>query len=70
MRITTIYRVYYKFHSGLIYDLLAAGVLIVPANPKKFFPNISNIVVNMAKRTFNNLTIPVPILLIGLLPDN
>jgi hypothetical protein len=72
---STIYRDYYKFHYGLTYDLLDIGVLVVPVNPKKFFPTRPNSVVNMAefnlaKRTFNNLTIPVPILLIGLLPEN
>jgi hypothetical protein len=71
----TIYRDYYKFHYGLSKKLLALAVLIVPTNPKKFFPSRPNSVSNMAEynfalRYFELLPIPVPILLIGLLPEN
>jgi hypothetical protein len=64
-----------KNNNGLTYNLLSREILIVPVSPKKFFPTRPNSVNNMAefnlaKRTFNNLTIPVPILLIGLLPEN
>ena len=71
----TIYRDYYKFHYGLTHNLLSLAVLIVPTQPKKFFPNRVKSVANMAEyamasRCFKLLPIPVPILLIGLLPEN
>jgi hypothetical protein len=71
----TIYRDYYKFHYGLLNNLLSIAILIVPYNAKEFFPTRIKSVSNMAefsfsKRTFNNLKIPIPILLIGLLPSN
>lgn len=71
----TIYRDYYKFHYGLTHKLLSLAVLIVPTNPKQFFPTRPNSVFNMAQfdfanRYFSLLPIPVPILLIGLLPEN
>lgn len=71
----TIYRDYYKFHYGLTHKLLSLAVLIVPTNPRQFFPTRPKSVHNMAeydfaKRYFNLLPIPVPILLIGLLPEN
>ncbi|WP_196214019.1 BglII/BstYI family type II restriction endonuclease [Methanolobus vulcani] len=71
----TIYRDYYKFHYGLANKLLSLAVLIVPTNPKKFFPTRKSSVSNMAEfdfayKYFNLLPIPVPILLIGLLPEN
>jgi len=71
----TIYRDYYKFHFGLTKNLLSLAVLIVPTNPKEFFPTRHSSVSNMAEfdfadRYFKLLPIPVPILLIGLLPEN
>jgi hypothetical protein len=71
----TIYRDYYKFHYGLTKNLLSLAVLIVPTTPKNFFPthpaSISNIAeYDFAYRIFKLLPIPVPILLIGLLPEN
>jgi hypothetical protein len=72
---STIYRDYYKFHYGLTHKQLSLAVLIVPTDPKKFFPTRPKSVNNMAEydladRYFNLLPIPVPILLIGLLPEN
>ena len=71
----TLYRDYYKFHYGLTHNKLALAVLIVPTNPKEFFPTRGDSVSNMAEyrlaeKYFNLLPIPVPILLIGLLPEN
>ena len=71
----SIYRDYYKFHYGLLNDLLSIAVLIVPENAKNFFPTRIESVNNMAEynfadKTFKILKIPVPILLIGLLPEN
>jgi len=71
----TLYRDYYKFHYGLTNNLLSLAVLIVPTDPQKFFPNRGNSVSNMAEfkiaeKYFRLLPIPVPILLIGLLPEN
>ena len=71
----TLYRDYYKFHYGLSHNLLSLAVLIVPTNPKKFFPTRPTSVNNMAefdfaKKYFKLLPIPIPILLIGLLPEN
>jgi hypothetical protein len=71
----TLYRDYYKFHYGLTHNLLALAVLIVPTKPKIFFPTRPKSVSNMAEfdlalRYFKVLQIPVPILLIGLLPQN
>ena len=72
---STLYRDYYKFHYGLLNGLLSLAVLIVPTNPLEFFPTRPKSVANMAEydlayRHFKVLPIPVPILLIGLLPDN
>jgi len=72
---STIYRDYYKFHYGLSQNLLSLAVLIVPTSPKDFFPTRHKSVSNMAEfdfayRYFKLLPIPVPILLIGLLPEN
>jgi len=71
----TLYRDYYKFHYGLTHGLLSLAVLIVPTNPKKFFPtrprSVSNMAeFNLAYRYFKLLPIPTPIVLIGLLPKN
>jgi len=72
---STLYRDYYKFHYGLLNGLLSLAVLIVPTNPLQFFPTRPKSVSNMAEydlayRSFKLLQIPVPILLIGLLPEN
>jgi hypothetical protein len=72
---STIYRDYYKFHYGLSKSLLSLAVLIVPVEPKKFFPTRPGSVQNMAEfdmalKYFKLLPIPVPILLLGLLPEN
>jgi hypothetical protein len=71
----TLYRDYYKFHYGLTHNLLSLAVLIVPTDPKTFFPTRPASVNNMAEfdlayKYFKLLPIPVPILLIGLLPEN
>lgn len=71
----TLYRDYYKFHYGLTHNLLALAVLVVPTNPNIFFPKRPASVSNMAEfdlayKYFKLLPIPVPILLIGLLPEN
>jgi len=70
-----LYRDYYKFHYGLTHNLLSLAVLIVPTNPKSFFPTRPASVNNMAEfelayKYFKLLPIPVPILLVGLLPKN
>jgi hypothetical protein len=72
---STLYRDYYKFHYGLTHNLLSLAVLVVPVDPKKFFPNRPASVSNMAEfdlaqKYFRLLPIPVPILLVGLLPEN
>jgi len=72
----TIYRDYYKFHYGFVKKLLTLAVLIVPTDPIAFFPERNpRSIINMASydyalQHFEALTIPVPILLIGLLPQN
>ena len=73
----TLYKDYFKFHYGLTHKLLSLAILIVPTNPKHFFPvkKTENSVRNMAEFNlaymyFKLLPIPVPILLIGLLPNN
>lgn len=72
---STLYRDYYKFHYGLTHNLLSLAVLIVPTDPFRFFPTRRGSVQNMAsydlaERYFKLLPIPVPIVLIGLLPEN
>jgi hypothetical protein len=72
---STIYRDYYKFHYGLTHGHLSLAVLIVPTDPKTFFPTRPKSISNMAEfdladRNFNLLPIPVPIMLVGLLPEN
>lgn len=72
---STLYRDYYKFHYGITHGLLSLAVLIVPTNPKQFFPTRQDSVSNMAEfdlayRYFKLLPIPVPILLLGLKPEN
>ena len=73
---STIYRDYYKFHYGLVNKLLSLSVLIVPTDPPRFFPSRNPQSINnmasfeYAEAHFAALTIPVPLLLIGLLPNN
>jgi len=73
---STIYRDYYKFHYGLMNKLLSLAVLIVPSVPLQFFPSRNpQSITNMASfeyahAHFTALTIPVPLLLIGLMPQN
>jgi hypothetical protein len=60
---------------GLTHGLLSFAVLIVPTSPLQFFPTRPQSIHNMAEydlavRYFKLLPIPVPILLIGLLPEN
>ncbi|MCX9085830.1 MAG: BglII/BstYI family type II restriction endonuclease [Candidatus Methanoperedens sp.] len=70
----TIYRDYYKFHNGFAKNIISLAILIVPTIPTDFFPihsNVRNIAeFDFAHRIFKLLPIPVPILLIGLLPEN
>lgn len=71
----TLFRDYYKFHYGVTNSLFWLAVLIVPTNPAEFFPTRPKSVANMAEykkasKWFNLLKIPIPILLIGLLPEN
>ncbi|MCF6149291.1 MAG: hypothetical protein E3K37_11620 [Candidatus Kuenenia sp.] len=72
---STLYRDYYKFQYGLINGLLSLSVLIVPTKPSDFFPTRPKSVLNMAEYdlAYSYLTvlpINVPVLLIGLLPEN
>lgn len=71
----TLYRDYYKFQYGHANGLLSVAVLIVPTNPAEFFPTRPSSVINMAEfeladRYLTILPIRVPVLLIGLLPEN
>ncbi len=71
----TLYRDYYKFQYGHANGLLSLAVLIVPTNPAGFFPTRPSSVVNMAEfdlaeRYLTMLPIRVPVLLVGLLPEN
>ena len=70
-----LYRDYYKFQYGLANGLLSLAVLVVPTNPRAFFPTRPSSVRNMAEfdladRYLTVLPISVPTLLIGLLPRN
>jgi hypothetical protein len=72
---SALYRDYYKFQYGLANGLLSMAVLIVPTKPSKFFPTRPGSVQNMAEYDLANtcltvLPINVPVLLIGLLPEN
>jgi hypothetical protein len=72
---STLYRDYYKFQYGLANGLLSLAVLIVPTKPSEFFPTRPESVRNMAEfdlahTCFTVLPINVPVLLIGLLPEN
>jgi len=58
-----------------MHGLLSLAVLIVPTTPSAFFPTRPASIVNMAEydlacRCYRMLPIPVPILVIGLLPEN
>ena len=72
----TIYRDYYKFHYGFSNRLLTLAVLVVPHEPVKFFPKRNPAsIANMASFGYalehmSAITIPVPVLLVGLLPEN
>ena len=68
----TLYMDFHKFQYGLQNGLLSLSVLIVPMNPKEFFPtrprNISNMAeYDLALRYFTVLPISVPTMVIGLI---
>ena len=70
----TLYRDFYKFQYGLQNGLLSLSVLIVPINPKEFFPTRPRSISNMAEydlalRYFTVLPISVPTMVIGLIGD-
>ena len=70
----TLYRDFYKFQYGLQNGLLSLSVLIVPINPKDFFPTRPRSISNMAEydlalRYFKVLPISVPTMVIGLMRD-
>ncbi len=70
----TLYRDFYKFQYGLQNGLLSLSVLIVPVNPKEFFPTRPRSISNMAEydlalRYFKVLPISVPTMVIGLMRD-
>jgi hypothetical protein len=72
---SALYRDYYKFQYGLANGLLSLAVLIVPTTPRVFFPTRPQSVQNMAEydlahKCLTVLPINVPVLLIGLLPEN
>ena len=62
----------YLFQYGLQNGLLSLSVLIVPVNPKEFFPTRPRSISNMAEydlalRYFTVLPISVPTMVIGLI---
>ena len=68
----TLYRDSYKFQYGLQNGLLSLSALIVPVNPKEFFPTRPRSISNMAEydlalRYFTVLPIAVPTKRIGLI---
>ena len=70
----TLYRDFYKFQYGLQNGLLSLSVLIVPVNPKEFFPTRPRSISNMAEydlalRYFTVLPISVPTMVVGLMRD-
>ena len=72
---STLYRDYYKFQYGLANGLLSLAVLIVPTRPSNFFPTRPRSVLNMAEydlayTCLSVLPINVPVMLVGLLPEN
>jgi hypothetical protein len=73
---STLYRDFYKFQYGYKKSLLTLGVLIVPVNPKEFFPvrdyksSVSGMAeYGLALRYFTVLPISVPTMVIGLKAD-
>ena len=72
----TVYRDFYKFHLGTVNKVLDLGVLILPTDQNKFFParnprSIRNMATyEYALEHLSALPIPVPILLVGLRPEN
>ena len=73
---STVYRDFYKFHLGFDRQVLKLGVLVVPTDQYAFFPqrnprSIQNMATyEYALEHFEVIPLPVPILLIGLLPEN
>lgn len=74
---STIFRDYYKFNYLHNANQLDLAVLIVPVNAKKFFPirraksSVNGMAeFSFASRHFKLIAIPLPMLLIGLLPEN
>jgi hypothetical protein len=73
---SSLYRDFYKFQYGLANGLLSLAVLVVPTNPPAFFSGRGrSSVSNMAEYTLAHtiltiLPVDVPVLLIGLLPEN
>lgn len=72
---SALYRDYYKFQYGISNGLFSLAVLIVPTKPSRFFPTRPKSILNMAEydlahTCFKVLPINVPVLLIGLLPEN
>jgi len=70
----TLYRDFYKFQDGQSNGPTSLKVLIVPSNPKKFFPTRPNWADKMADydlavRYFSVLPISVPTMIIGLVPN-
>ncbi len=72
----TVYRDFYKFHIGSDRGVLTLGVLILPTDQYKFFPQRNpESIRNMATYEYalehlSARSIPVPILLVGLRPEN
>ena len=67
----TLYRDFNKFQYGLQNGLLSLSVLIVPMNPKEFFPTRTRSISNMEEydlslRFFTVLRISVPTMVIGI----
>ena len=73
---STVYRDFYKFHLGFNNKVLDLGVLILPTDQYKFFPKRNpKSIHNMATYEYalehlSAVSIPVPILLVGLRPEN
>ncbi len=70
-----IYRDYYRFYNSFTNRAISLAILIVPTNPKKFFPICPTDIQTIAEfdfafKIFKLLPLTVPILLIGLLPEN
>lgn len=70
-----VFRDLYKFHYCHRHGHIDLGVLILPTNPKQFFPNRPPKAVHymaefgFADQHFQQLDLPIPVLLIGLLPQ-